>query len=274
MLETGLTILYAMFLWWFSTGVILYLDRLAPHTYRWSLLGATVLLAASMFALAATASGANGPSDALIAFTSAVLIWGWHEMSFLMGHVTGPRVTACPPGVRGVERFVLATQTVIYHEVAILITIAAAAFLTSGQPNQTGVETLLLLWGMRLSAKFNLFLGVPRPHGDLLPGHLAFLQTYFREKPMSPMFPLSVTAATLLTAGLIQAAISTAASPLSATGYLVLATLSGLALIEHWFLVVPLPDEALWAWAKPKEIPVSTQLTCTPAPANTPPLPA
>ena len=39
----ALPILYALFVWWFSTGLILYLDRLPRHTFRWSMLGATAL---------------------------------------------------------------------------------------------------------------------------------------------------------------------------------------------------------------------------------------
>jgi len=265
MFEVALTVLYAVFLWWFSTGAILYLDRLAPSTYRWSMLGATALLLAALAGIASTASGSAGATDAFTAFSCGLLIWGWHEMSFLMGHITGPRACACPSGARGLARFLFAAQTVIYHEIAILVTIAAAAYLTKGLPNQVGLETLLVLWGMRLSTKFNLFLGVPRHHAEMLPTHLAYLQTYFRERPMNGLFPVSVTAATLLTILLFQRAIAPAATPLEVAGCALLATLSGLALLEHWFLVVPLPDEALWAWAKPPAGPLT--LAIDPAPS-------
>jgi len=39
-----LAALFTVFAWWFSTGVILYLDSLAPRTYRASLLGALSLI--------------------------------------------------------------------------------------------------------------------------------------------------------------------------------------------------------------------------------------
>ena len=42
-----LPVLYALFVWWFSTGLILWLDGLPRRTFRWSLLGATRALAAS-----------------------------------------------------------------------------------------------------------------------------------------------------------------------------------------------------------------------------------
>ena len=44
MLEYGLPVLYALFVWWFSTGVIIYLDGLPVRTFRWSMLGATATL--------------------------------------------------------------------------------------------------------------------------------------------------------------------------------------------------------------------------------------
>ena len=40
----GLPLVYALFVWWFSTGVIIYLDNLPRRTHRWSMLAATVLV--------------------------------------------------------------------------------------------------------------------------------------------------------------------------------------------------------------------------------------
>ena len=52
--------------------------------------------------------------------------------------------------------------------------------------------------------------------------------------------------ATVLTGLLIQKA--AVADPFLATGFTLLATLAALGLIEHWFLVVPLPVAGLWSW--------------------------
>jgi putative photosynthetic complex assembly protein 2 len=51
--------LYALFVWWFSTGVIIYLDGLPPRTFRWSMAGATIVLVASIWGLSATAETAT-----------------------------------------------------------------------------------------------------------------------------------------------------------------------------------------------------------------------
>jgi len=41
-----------------------------------------------------------------------------------------------------------------------------------------------------------------------------------------------------------------------------LAALTALALLEHWFMVLPLPDAKLWRWMLPDRPPVSnTQAT-------------
>jgi len=76
-------ILFTLFLWWFSTGVILYLDGLPRRTFRWSLLGATVLFAVALYGLAVTRSDTS-VTGAYLAFTFGVLVWGFQE-----GHLRG-----------------------------------------------------------------------------------------------------------------------------------------------------------------------------------------
>ena len=100
---------------------------------------------------------------------------------------------------------------------------------------------------MRLSAKLNLFLGVPFLHDDWLPAHLRYLRSYFRVRPMNFLFPVAVSAATIVTFVLVQAALGPDATPADATGRLLLASLLGLAVLEHWFMVLPLPVAALWS---------------------------
>ena len=59
MAEHGLPALYAVFVWWFATGLILLLDGLRPETFRWSMGGAKALLAAACWGLAAGAAMAS-----------------------------------------------------------------------------------------------------------------------------------------------------------------------------------------------------------------------
>ena len=49
-------------------------------------------------------------------------------------------------------------------------------------------------------------------------------------------------------------------------GFTLLSALSLLALLEHWFMVLPLPDQKLWRWMipqPPRPQPVTTPVTDT-----------
>ena len=97
---------YALFVWWFSTGLIILLDNLPrahlplEHGRR-----GTALFAVSLWRLRAAQRRHVASTGAYAAFTYAVLAWGWQEMSFFMGFVTGPRRTGCPPDCRGARHF-------------------------------------------------------------------------------------------------------------------------------------------------------------------------
>ncbi len=248
MSEYALPALYTMFVWWFSTGAILFLDRLPPQTFRWSMLGATALLAVSMHGLAIS-SAMTDVTGAYLAFTCALMVWGWQEMAFLMGFVTGPRKRACKAGCRGWSHFRHAIAAILYHELAILVAAAMVVALTWNQPNQVGTWTFLVLWGMRQSAKLNLYFGVPNLNAELLPPHLQFLRAYLNKRPMNLLFPVSIVVSTVIAALVIEAAVAAEASAFDAAGLTLIATILVLGILEHWFLVLPLPVNALWSWS-------------------------
>jgi len=255
MVDYGIPILYALFVWWFSTGAIIYLDGLPRHTFRWSLLGATVLFVISLHGLALS-SADTSVFGAYAAFTYALFAWAWHEMSFLMGLVTGPYRRPLPPTCTGFQRFGYALLAILYHELAIAGTALVVLVLTWGEPNQVGALTYLVLWGMRLSAKLNLFFGVRITNQEFLPDHLKYLQSFFGGRTMNLFFPLSVTSATLLTAWLVHVALAPETGSAAAIGYTCLAALSALGTLEHWLMVVPLPAKALWSWGmKSRDLP-------------------
>jgi putative photosynthetic complex assembly protein 2 len=258
-LDAAVAILFTLFVWWFSTGAVLYLVGMPAQTFGVSMITATAAAGLALFGLVVT-SGEQTVASAFCAFSCALVVWAWHEMSFLTGFVTGSRTSECPKGVTGWPRFAVATQTLIYHEVAIALTAAAIAALTWDAPNQYGLWTFLVLWVARLSAKFNVFLGVPNLSEEFLAPHLKYLASYFRCRPMNLLFPVSITISTLATAYFVMAAASDGATAFEAAGWTLLATLAALAVIEHWFLVVPLPATALWSWglkSREAETPVS-----------------
>jgi putative photosynthetic complex assembly protein 2 len=237
---------WALFVWWLSTGVIIYLDNLARRTHRWSMLAATVIFAASLHGLH-TGSTDVTASGAYAAFTYGLLAWGWQEMSFFMGFITGPVREPCPPGCVGWPRFVRAVQACLYHELASLASAAAVVAATAGGANQVGTWTFMVLWWMRLSSKFNVFLGVRNLSEEFIPDHLAFIRSFLRQRPMNLLFPFSVTIATVIAAMLVQRA--AVDDPVAATGMTFISVLLILAIIEHWFLVLPLDAAALWNWS-------------------------
>ena len=247
MTSIAVPVLFCLFIRWFSTGVILYLDGLPQRTFRWSLLIATALAALALYGVAVSAAD-DSARGAYLAFTSALVLWGWHEMSFLMGVVTGPRRSVCPPNAIGWQRLRYAVETIAYHELAIAGTAALVAVMTSDANNKIGLWTFLVLWSMRISAKLNVFLGVPNLSEDWLPNQLSFLKSYFRKAPMNLFFPVAVTAATIATVMLAQLALAPMVTPAQSTGLMLLAVLMGLAVLEHWILVLPFPFAALWAW--------------------------
>jgi putative photosynthetic complex assembly protein 2 len=238
--------LYAVFVWWFSTGIILLLDNLPRRTFRWSFTAGSVLFALALYRLWVSGRDVS-EAGAYAAFTYAVIAWGWQEMSFFMGFVTGPRRDAARPGAALSERFRQGFAASLWHELAILATGAVIVGATWHAPNQVGTWTFLLLWLMRTSAKLNVVLGVLNLGEEFLPGHLRYLLSFMARRPMNPLMPASIILGTIGTVLLTQAAFS--ASGAAAAGLTFLAAMLALAVIEHWFLVLPLPFARLWAWS-------------------------
>ena len=242
-----LPIAYTLFVWWFSTGVILYLNGLPKRTHPWTMLGATVLLGVALVGLSASRDDTR-VSGAYLAFTSTLLVWAWQEVAFLLGYVTGPRRTPCPAGATGWRRAGFALQTLLHHELALIVLGVAVLAITWGGANPTGVATFMIFWVMRQSAKLNIFLGVRNCSENFLPRHLKYLQSYFRQAPMNALFPVSVIASSWLAVLLWQAATAHGVTAFEATALTFSGTLLSLAILEHWFMVLPLPSQALWNW--------------------------
>jgi putative photosynthetic complex assembly protein 2 len=239
--------LCALFVWWFGTGVILYVAGLAPRTFRWSALCATILFAVSLWGLADSSADVS-LAGAYRAFIWAIVLWGMLEVGFLLGVLTGPSTEPCPNGCTGWRRVVFAIRAILYHELALLASGALVLMLTWAGPNRVGLWTLLLLWTMRLSAKLNLFLGVPILNDQFLPVHLDYLKSFFTRKPVNPLFPFAVAASSVFALLLVFRAFADGATAFETTGFILLAALLALAVLEHLFMVVPLPIDALWSW--------------------------
>lgn len=245
--EIWAAVVFAAILWWVSTGLVLLADRVP----RWA--GRSGFVVTSLLALAAIAvlvmiRDMPTTVGAFAAFTAAIVVWGWHEVSFLAGVITGPRSTPCPPGAKGWRRFVYATETLIYHEVAIALTAVGLGLLLVTTANPVGFWAFVILWVMRLSTKLNIFFGVPDVTDEFMPDQMRYLRSYFRIGTVNPLLPVSIVLGLILVIGLAQAAFVAGGGTFAATGYALLATLAALAVLEHGFLVLPFRDAALWQW--------------------------
>ena len=247
----GVPALFAVLVWWWSTGAILWLVSLPRRYHPTLFVGATLLLPMAVWGVV-TSSGNANMFGAYLGFAAAIGVWAWHELAFLLGYITGPNTEHCPEGASGWRRFSAATRTVIYHEIALALTVVALLWLLWDSPNQVAAWTFMVLWIMRLSAKLNVFFGVPNMAEEFLQPHLAYMSSYFRKRPVTPLFSVVVTAATAVAVLVVLRMIDTA-TPMWETAALGLAgTLLLLAIIEHWFLVLPVREAVLWRWAQRK----------------------
>ena len=257
--------LSALFLWWFSTGIILWRVRRADNeghdAHLWSVLLGLPLLLGGTAGLNDTLYDTSA-MGAYLAFLSALAVWGWVELAFLSGIITGPNTAPCPAHAPFWERFFRAIGTLLWHELLLIGLLAAMVVLSHDAPNIFGLWTFAILFFARISAKLNLFFGVPRIHTEFLPRPLAHLASHFRRAPMNWVFPISITALTFASACWLERAYS-ASGEGALIGFTLLSALTLLALLEHWFMVIPLPDQKLWRWMLPERKSTSPSLPST-----------
>lgn len=255
--------LVALFTWWFATGLILLVIRSADRT------GGNAYNRAVFLSVPVLALGVAGvilsTADASLTglykgFFGALAIWGWIELSFLSGVITGPERSDRPAGVSGADRFWRAWDALAHHEILLLAGLAFIILVTTGTENTIAVWTYAILFFARISAKLNLFFGVPRINFEFLPQPLQHLKTHMTRGPITAFFPLSVTVLSFATACFAQL-LMTADTTVQATSFALLTSLSALALLEHWFMVIPLPDAKLWRWMLPDHAQKTTRLT-------------
>ncbi len=224
-------------------------DAAGPAAHRRS-----VLLGLPFLALGAAGFGLTldetGVGAVYLAFVAALLLWGWAELAFLSGVITGPVTRPLRPGVPEWERFLRAWGTVAYHEILLVGMLIALGIWAAGAVNAFGFLTFAVLFCARVSAKLNLYLGVRKINTEFLPGPLMHLPSHFRIARLNWLFPISVTGLGVAV-GLWLERLWGAGTPAEAVGYSLLAALTALALLEHWLMVLPLPDERLWRWMLP-----------------------
>ena len=247
-----LAALFALFAWWFSTGIILLAvrrsDKAGGMAPTICVLWGLPFLAFGLFAAWATRMDGS-VLGVYQGFVAALALWVWIELAFLTGVITGPNKQALPPHTKRRAAFWAAWRTVAYHELALLAGLTTLIWMAVDAINASAALTFGTLWVARVLAKLNLFLGVPGINLEAIPSRLAHIPSYFRRDEPSWLFPISVLILGGVTAAWIaQVGIGTPAQTVTAA---LLAALTGLALIEHWMMLLPLADTKLWRWLTP-----------------------
>lgn len=234
-------------LWFVSTGLVAIIHHRLRQSFGRALIIAAICALTGLGLIVLTAHS-NAVWASYASFLGGLLIWSWHEISFLTGAVAGSHRDPCPPQARGWQRFSMATMALIHHEIALAMTAGLLLSLSAVTANPTGAYAFALLLIFRLSSKLNIYRGVPNLSDEMLPAHLNYLKSYFGPKQLGPMLLLSITAIIGLAVWFALIA-SKAVQPHEAVQAGLLCCLSLLAALEHIFLAIPFRDSALWGWA-------------------------
>ena len=279
MITYVLPVLFVLFIWWFSTGAVIYLNNLPKYTYKWSFLGVTFVLVASIYGLTVT-SQSDTLLSAYLSFTFGLLAWAWTQFTFYTGMITGPRTTACPSSCKGSRHFWHAVETSMYHEITAALLGVVICFSTMYGKNHVGSWTYTIIWLMHSSAKINAVLGVRNLNDHFFPEQLRYLSSFLKRRPMNLLFPVSITVSTVAIAVLVHKAMEIQNDPFELLAFTFYIVILALGLLEHWFLVLPIPAEALWNWSvkarkaltgpEHEELLADTREEPEPAPARVP----
>lgn len=248
-------VLYALFLWWFTTGLIIVVYGRSLRLVRLWFLGATLTSGIALWGLVATRHQTQ-PRDVYLAFTCGLVIWGWQTASYYLGYITGlrhPEPEHLHAGVpskqprRLTSRFWQAVGASLYHELFVIGIALLLIILTWSQANRWGLWIYLAMWVMHLSAKINVFLGVRNFRIEFLPAHLHHLDGLLNKQTSNVFLPVSVVMASSIALAMFYRGIAPGASPSQTTGYLLLGTMIGLGILEHILLILPI-SATIWGW--------------------------
>ncbi len=238
-------------IWFVATGLIAWADNRERATFSRSLMVGSIAGISGLVVIL-VASLSVEVWAVYLSFIGALMVWGWHELSFLTGASAGPRRGPSDASLTGIARFRQAAATVMHHEVALAVTALLLISLSWNVPNQIGATVFVLMFAMRLVSKINLFVGVPNSTSEMLPEQLAYLKTYFGPNRMTFLLAASVAGIAAATAWFASLALGAPGGSAQMVGASLLTTLALLGVLEHLFLALPFRDGMLWGWAFPQ----------------------
>jgi putative photosynthetic complex assembly protein 2 len=247
-MEFLLPLLVAILMWWLGTGAVILLDRHPAALGRslWTFLVMTGITAGAVLCVQRSSQGTQ-VVHAYAGFACALVLWGWHEVAFLGGWITGPRREPLSCDAPPFRRLSEAVQVVLWHELALIGTVVALWAWLGQSANPITASTFTLLYVMRASAKINLYLGVRNLGLEFLPDRLIYVGSYFARRRFNGLMPVSLVLGLLLAVWWVIQAVHLSGGVQA--GRLLLAALLLLAVAEHLMMVVPVQPSALWRWA-------------------------
>ncbi|MBK7894498.1 MAG: DUF3623 domain-containing protein [Anaerolineaceae bacterium] len=270
-------VLFALFVWWFVTGLIFVAYGRSPRFTHIYFGIATLVMLGALAGFIATGAQTS-PAAVYLNLACGLVLWAWHVSSYYLGYITGPvKLEEFRREVRLgngrfhtlLTRFRYALQASIYHELLVLSFAVLMAIVSQDAPNRWGLWVFLTLWTMHGLAKLNVFMGVRNFRIDFLPAHLHKLDHFLEKRANNPLSPAILTLGTITALVLIYRGITPGAEPTHVIGNLAIGTLILLGVIENLMLILPV-SMTLWGWgmrhlpqSNPSEVEITTQKTHT-----------
>jgi putative photosynthetic complex assembly protein 2 len=238
----GRAALLVTLFWWLATGLIFMAQRQGTAAVVGSTL-ATVFAVIGLWWVRRTRDQLDA-QGATRSFLGGSAAWAWVSTVFLAGYVVGPPVTEPIAPASSWAMALEAIHATLYSDVIGLLMLAAVALATGHGGNRVGLWTYMVFWGAQQSAKLNIFFGVMNPGDQFFPPHLEFLVWYFGARENQWLVFVSIVA---LGYGAWWSGVHAmrASSDYHRIGRALLATLLGLASLEHIVLALPL-ELPLW----------------------------
>lgn len=248
-------VLFALFVWWFVTGLIFVAYGRSPRFTHLYFGIATLVMLGALAGFIITGTQTS-PVNIYLNLVCGLLLWGWHVSSYYLGYITGPvRVDAFQEEVKSgngrfnllFTRFRYALQASIYHELLVISFVILMAGLSTDAPNRWGLWVFIAVWLMHTLAKLNVFFGVRNFRIDFLPPHLHKLDYFLDKRANNLLSPAIFIFGTMTALLLFYRGITPDAAPAQVIGNFAVGTLILLGVIENLMLVLPLPL-TLWGW--------------------------
>lgn len=171
-------VVYAIVLWWVSTGAIIVLYRRPAWTYDATFGLYTVVAALAAVTLYLTRN-ATTLWAVYAAFSAGTLLWGWNLAAYYTGTITGFRVVHTGNALTDAERFKYAVITGAGHEAMSVLLVVGCVWGAWGATNLAGFGCVVFFYTLHMLSKLVIYFGVPNFSGAWLPAHLQSITAYF-----------------------------------------------------------------------------------------------